>query len=122
MTQPLSIVSFHPYFKVHPGQIDAFKAVLRACVEKTRSESKCLNYDFTRNDDIVFCREAYVGADGALAHLGNVGPLLGELLKLAELVRLEVHGPDSELDQMRGPLADMKPTWFSAEFGIERNW
>jgi hypothetical protein len=122
MNQPTPIVSFHPYFKVQPGQLDVFRELLRACIEKTRAEPKCLSYDFTRNDHVVFCREAYVGAEGALAHLGNVTPLLGELLKISELVRLEVHGPAAELDQMRAPLAAMNPAWFVSEFGLERKW
>ncbi len=47
-----------------------------------------------------------------LAHLENVGALLSEAFKIADLTRLEVHGPASELDKLRGPLAHLKPAWF----------
>lgn len=114
------VVSLHPYFKVHPGKLDAVKAVLQRCVEQTRSEPKCLSYEFTRNDDVVFCRESYEGADGALTHIGNVTPLLGELLKMAELIRLEIHGPAVELEKMRAPLAALKPAWFATELGLQK--
>jgi quinol monooxygenase YgiN len=105
-------VSLHPYFKVQPGQLEAFKAGFRAFLEKTSSEEKNLFYEFTVNGDEVFCREGYADADGLLAHLENVGALLAKALKIADLMRLEVHGPAAELDKLRGPLAHLKPSWF----------
>jgi hypothetical protein len=120
MNYPSNVVSIHPYFKVHPGQMAAFKAALPAFIEKTRSETDNLFYEFTVNADEVFCREAYVGAAGALAHLTNVGPEIGEILKIATLSRLEIHGPAAELEQMRGPLASMNPAWFTLEAGLRR--
>jgi hypothetical protein len=33
-------------------------------------------------------------------------------MTIADLVRLEVHGPVEELEKLRAPLADLKPTWF----------
>ena len=38
MNYPANVVSIHPYFKVHPGQLGAFKAGLPAFIEKTRTE------------------------------------------------------------------------------------
>ena len=120
MNQPPNVVSVHPYFKVHPGKLDLFKAALPAFVAKAATEEKNLYYDFTINGDEVFCREAYEGAAGFLAHLALVGPMLPELLKLADIIRLEVHGPATELAQLQGPLAEMKPVWFVYECGVKR--
>ena len=113
-----NFVSLHPYFKVHPGKLEAFKASLLAFVEKTKTEEKNLFYDFTINGDEVLCREAYIDADGLLAHLANVDALLKEAFKIADLTRLEVHGPAEELDKLKGPLAELKPTWFVRECGV----
>jgi quinol monooxygenase YgiN len=112
-----NFVTLHPYFKVHPGELEAFKAGLPAFVEKTKTEQKNLFYDFTINGDEVLCREGYTDADGLLAHLANVDALLKEALKIADLTRLEVHGPAAELDKLKGPLADLKPIWFEIEVG-----
>ncbi len=98
------VVSIHPYFKVHPGKMDEFKASLPAFIEKSVAEEKNLYYDFTIHGDEVFCREAYLGADGLLEHLANVGALLDTLMKLADLTRMEVHGPAAELDKLKEPL------------------
>ncbi|RYD71905.1 MAG: hypothetical protein EOP84_24105, partial [Verrucomicrobiaceae bacterium] len=100
-----SPVSLHPYFKVHAGKMDAVRALLPAFVAKTATEQKVLNYEFTLNGDEVFCRESYQDAEGTLAHLSNVGELLAEMLKNSDLLRLEIHGPEAEIDKMREPLA-----------------
>lgn len=115
-------VSLHPYFKVHPGKLADFKTGMQAMVEKTRAEAKNLFYDFTVNAaaDEVFCREAYTDAAGLLAHLENVDALLKEALTLADLVRLEVHGPADELAKLKAPLADFKPAWFAHACGVTR--
>jgi hypothetical protein len=93
MNYPINVVSIHPYFKAHPGQLANCKASMHAFIKKVRSEKNNLYYEFTVNGDEVFCREAYVGAVGALAHLANVGPELAEIFNIATLTRLEVHGP-----------------------------
>ncbi|MEA3206971.1 MAG: hypothetical protein QOE70_28 [Chthoniobacter sp.] len=118
MSEPA--VSLHPYFKVHAGKLDAARALLPAFAEKTAAEKQMLYYEFTINGDEIFCREAYLGAEGTLAHLENVGALLAEMLKISDLIRIEVHGPASELKMLKAPLADLKPAWFVFECGVKR--
>jgi hypothetical protein len=67
---------------------------------------------------MAFCREAYIGAEGVLTHLGNVGELLGKFLELADLARLEVHGPAEEIEKLRTPLADLNPDFFIRDSGL----
>ena len=99
--------------------MEAFLALMPLFVEKTADEPACLYYDFTRNGSIASCREAYVGAEGVLAHLEHVGELLEKFLKHADLIRLEIHGPVEEIDKLREPLADLKPDFFIWETGLE---
>jgi hypothetical protein len=115
-----NVVSIHPYFKVHPGKLDAVKALLPVFIRKTATEIKNLYYGFSINDDELFCREAYVGAEGLLAHLENVGPELREMLTMADVMRVEVHGPAPELEKLRGPLADLNPVWFIWLGGVDK--
>jgi quinol monooxygenase YgiN len=113
-------VTFAPYFKIHSGKMQEFKALCQRFVEKTKSEQGCLFYGFTFDGDTAVCREGYQDADAALAHLQNVGALLGEFGKLMDMLRFEVHGPESELAKLRGPLADFKPQFFTLEYGFRR--
>lgn len=97
-----------------------FVEVMGRFVERTRTEQACLYYDFSVGGQTVFCREAYVGAEGILAHLENVGDLIGEVLEFSELVRLEVHGPAAEIDKLREPMAELNPKFFVWECGLEK--
>ena len=113
-------VSIHPYFKVPAANREAFRELCDRFVAKASQEPACLYYGFSFREDEVHCREGYADAQGALAHLANVGALLQEALQLAELTRLEVHGIEAELAQLRGPLAEMNVAYFTLECGIRR--
>jgi hypothetical protein len=39
--------------------------------------------------------------------------MLEVALKMAELIRVEVHGPAAELEKLKGPLAHLNPSWFA---------
>lgn len=109
-----------PYFKVHTGKLEVFKQLCERFVAKSGTEPKCLYYGFSFAGDEVHCREGYADAEAALAHLENVGALLEEALTIADLVRLEIHGPEAELAKLREPLADLKPQFFVLEYGFRR--
>ncbi len=119
MSKLSQAVSLHPYFQIREGNLAEFLELMPKFVEQTANEPACIYYDFTRNGNNAFCREAYEGAAGTLAHLENVGALLGEFLELADLVRLEVHGPEAEVDQLREPLAHLNPDFYVWETGLE---
>jgi quinol monooxygenase YgiN len=120
MSIPANFVSLHPYFKVHPGKVETVKGALRHFIEKTAAEQENLFYGFSINGDEIFCREGYESANSLLAHLDNVGDLLAEMLKSADLMRVEVHGPANELDKLKGPLAHLNPAWFTLEASVSK--
>ena len=109
-----------PYFKAQDGKLEAFKALSEKMVENTSKEPKCLYYGFSFDGNMAHCREGYEDADGVLAHLENVNSLLQEALKISDLTRLEIHGPEAELAKLREPLAELKPQFFTLEYGFRR--
>ena len=109
-----------PYFKIQDDKLEEFKALCERFVEKTKEEPKCLYYGFSFDGHEGHCREGYKDAEGLLAHLENVGTILGEALKIAEITRLEVHGPEAELAKIRKPLADLNPQFFELKYGFRR--
>ena len=100
--------------------MDEFKEFCERFVSIATTESKCLYYGFSFNGNQVHCREGYDDAEGLLAHLANVGPLLQEVLKIAEITRLEVHGVEEELAKLLTPLSGFNPTYFALQYGIRR--
>ena len=109
-----------PYFEVKPGRLDEFKALCERFVAKTEEESGCLYYGFSFDDHTAHCREGYVDAAGLLAHLENVGALLEEAFGISTLARVEVHGPEAELEKLREPLAALNAQFFTLEYGFRR--
>lgn len=110
-----------PYFEVQDGQLAAFKALGPRFVAKTRTEPGCVHYAFSYNGNIAHCREGYDNAEALLAHLQNVGDVLGEALKLSKIVRLEVHAPAAEIEKLREPMASLGPQFFALDEGIRRS-
>ena len=115
-----SCCSLHPYFEVHEGKLDAFKSLCEEFVEATDQEKACLYYGFSFDGNQAHCREGYTDAAGVLAHIDNVRDLLAEALQLADIVRLEVHGPEAELAKLREPLGAFEPRFFSLEYGFRK--
>lgn len=120
MSLPPNLVTIHPYFKTHAGKKEEAQAVMQKFVAKTQAEPLCLFYEFTVNGDAVFCREGYVGAEGVLRHLENIGGILEEMLTLADLTRLEFHGPVEEINSLRGPLGHLDAEFFVVQCGVTR--
>jgi hypothetical protein len=120
MFKPDTCCTLVPYFDIADGKLDEFRALGPLFVAKTRTESGCVHYAFSFNGHSAHCREGYDDASAVLAHLQNVGELLGEALKIAKIVRLEVHGPAEELDKLRGPMASLSPQFYVLEPGIRR--
>ena len=120
MTTQDKCCTIAPYFKVQKGKLEEFKALCEQFVAKTDEEPKCLYYGFSFDEDQVHCREGYQDAEGLLFHLQNVGALLDEALKISDLTRLEIHGPEEELSKLRGPLAELKPQFFILTYGFRR--
>jgi hypothetical protein len=109
-----------PYFRVAEGRLNAFKELCQQLVGRAAGEPNCLYYGFSFCGGEAHCREGYADAEGALAHMENVGQLLEEALKIAELIRVEIHGPEEELAKLREPLAKFNPQFFTLEYGFRR--
>ena len=110
--------SIVPYFQIHSGKQEDFKALCERFIDKTKEESGCLYYGFSFDGDKAHCREAYKNADGLLAHLANVGALIEEALTIADITRLEVHGTREELQKLYDPLKEFNPEYWQLEYGF----
>lgn len=119
MSKLSQAVSLHPYFEIHDGKLEPFLALMPEFLKRTSSEPGCIYYDFFRNSQTAYCREAYQGAEGLLAHLHNVGDLVARFLEISDLKRIEVHGPREEIEKLREPMADLNPEFFIRETGLE---
>ena len=118
MSQPDQCCSLHPYFRIHEGKVEDFKALSRAFTAKTRTEPGCLFYCFSFDGQDAHCREGYVDADALLFHIEHLGPEIQQSLAISDLVRIEVHATAADVAKLREPLKEMSPKFFTLENGF----
>lgn len=92
-------VQYTVEFTLQDGQQAAAKKIVDemiALVEAT--EQGALNYQwyFNESETRCYCMEQYINSKAMLLHLENVGLLLGEMLKISSVTRLEIFGALSE--------------------------
>ena len=114
MSKLSKAVSIHPYFKINDGRLEDFKKNIADFIARTQTEDKCFYYDFSycEEENVVFCREAYEGAEGILAHLENVNAQIECALTMSDMIRLEIHGPADELAKLKEPLAALPVSFY----------
>ena len=96
-------------FVIHDGKLEKFKELAKACMQSTKEkDTGTLQYDWYFNKEGTECvvRETYVDSDAILAHIGNLGPLLGDLLAISDFYP-ELYGAPSEA--LTNATAALKP-------------
>lgn len=113
-------VSVAPYFKIQSGKLAEFKHICAQFVEKSETEPDCMYYGFSFNGDLAHCREGFKNAQALIDHVENLSPIVAKMAEVADLIKIEVHGVDSELAKLREPLAKLNPEYFVLEFGFRK--
>merc|ERR1712054_15407 len=112
-----TLLTIQPTFSVTDWALA--EPIMAEFVERTKTETGCIYYGWSRCDNKLFCREAYVDAAGVLAHLDNVGALVGKLLEAAAtLDGIELHGPSEELDKCKGVMDAFGTTYWTVDSGF----
>merc|ERR1712159_957233 len=112
-----TLMSIQPTFTIKSWEAAA--PIMAEFVEATKTETGCVFYGWTKEGDKLFCREAYVDAAGVLAHLDNVGALVGKLLEsAATLDKIELHGPSEEMDKCKGAMDAFGTTYWDIDSGF----
>ena len=109
-------VSIVPYHKVKPENMEMYQKIIEEFYENTKKgKAKCLFYEFARNGDTFFCREAYQNAEEILAHFNDVTETHQKSVGLAE-VKVAIMGPKNELDKLR-KIPEIKVDYFDLDDG-----
>jgi len=117
-----TVCHLYPYFKLK--QPEEFRSIWYKAFPQTKAnqeaeQSHQYAFSFEATGNVASCRESYAVADGILLHLKNVdAPLKAVLNGPAELLRLEVHAPMSELDKLRPALEPLGCEFFATEWGF----
>lgn len=80
--------------KIAPGDLAEFKRLAAQALELTKGEAGALQYDWFFSSDETRCvvRERYENSDAILAHMANLGELIGKLAELGGGLEIEAFG------------------------------
>ena len=121
---PDTVVHLYPYFTMK--NVYEFKKIwgdaypgTKAAQAEEKSHQYAFSFDENGPEKVASCRESYGDAEGVKTHLGNVdAPLKGVLDGPADLLRLEVHGPQSECDKLKEALSPLGCVFYVTEWGF----
>jgi hypothetical protein len=100
------------YFNVKPQNKEVFEDLVDRFVQKTKNESGMRYYGWSVNGEEYHCRQGFLNAEGFLEHATNVGHLFEEASTISDCSRLAIHGPEKELEKVRGPMAETPLQYF----------
>jgi quinol monooxygenase YgiN len=106
---------------ISAGKIDEFKQLATEIIKKVEAnEPNALSYEWFLSDDESKCYvvEIYKDSEAVMAHLGNIGEMMGPILEIAPITRLEVYGSPS--DELRQALEPLGAQYFEHWNGITR--
>lgn len=105
---------------VNEGQEEALRALAKTFSEKTKTEPGALAYEWSLSDNAsrLHIHERYADSEAALAHLANVGPVLGDLLALVTPVQIDCYGRVS--DAFREATKDLPMVYYTQFEGFSR--
>jgi quinol monooxygenase YgiN len=97
---------------IAPNDLATFKELAAQALELTNGEATTLQYDWFFSDDETKCvvRETYQNSDAILAHMGNLGELIGKLTELGGGLEIEAFGTVSEELLAAATAAGLQPT------------
>jgi len=90
-----------------------FLAGVKDFQQLTKQEEKVKYYGFCLFGARAICREGYDCAEGFLEHLQNVDGPLKAAMEVADVTRVEVHGPVAEVEKLRDPLRNFPAVFWS---------
>jgi quinol monooxygenase YgiN len=79
---------------IAPDRLAEFKSLAARALELTKDEADTLQYDWFFNDDETTCvvRETYASSEAVLAHVANMGDLIGKIAELGGGLEIEAFG------------------------------
>ena len=109
-----------PYFKVQDGKLDVFKELCERFVETTRaSPDVCITVSVLAPISPTVGRVTKTPTP-YWHTFRTSGALLEEMPQSAEIVKLQIHGPEEELAKLREPLSELNPEFFTLEYGFRK--
>ncbi len=93
-------LKFVARLKIHADKLEQFNNIAKECLKTVREKDQgTLQYDWYLNKEQTECvvLEGYEDSNALLAHMGNLGDTLGQLLSLSDFTGEFYGNPSQEL-------------------------
>ena len=106
-----SFCTMTPQYKIKDWQTAG--PIVQAIINKSNQEQGCSYFSWERSGDTLKSREVFDDGNAMRAHLENVKPLLEQIMSgPATLEKIEMHGPDKELEAIKDIASSLNPEYF----------
>jgi hypothetical protein len=107
-------VSMITYYEVR--DMDTFANLTVEMAETKKAEPTVLACSFSFNGNQVMCKESFESADSAKVHLDATGPMAKRAAESADIIKVEVMGPEEQLEKLRESFNDVNVMfWATAD-------
>merc|ERR1719482_2032539 len=112
-------VSMITYYEVR--DMDTFANLTVEIAEAKKTEPSVIACSFSFNGNQVMCKEAYESADAAKTHLEQSALLAKRAAESADILKVEVMGPEEQLEKLREAFNDVNVMfWATADTAFLR--
>eukprot|EP00946_MAST-07B_sp_MAST-7B-sp1_P003797 g3797.t1 len=117
-THSYTMCSICPTFTVQDW--DKAKPIMDDFIKRTKSETGCVYYGWTRTGDQLKCREMYADGAAVNAHLENVGPCIQAILAegVAKLDKIDIQGPADQLEIVKPGTETLGTVYYHTDGGF----
>ncbi len=112
MSRLSQFVAIQASFRIHTGHREIVERLLAELELRSSENPSVLFHEASFRSEDLALRVAFQSAESLLDHLASTSEWFERLLTRTDLVRMEVHGPEHELSQLRGPLGVFQPEWY----------
>ena len=91
------------------------KPLMQEIIEAANDEPGCTYFGWEKSNNRLIARETFFDGDSMKAHVEKVRPLLDKLVAgPAELEKLEIHGPEIEVEKIKPVTESFTPQYFQS--------
>jgi quinol monooxygenase YgiN len=94
---------------------DAARPIMQQIIDRSNQEPGCTYFGWEKSGNKLNSRENFTDGNAMRAHIENVKPLLEQLKSGPALLdKLELHGPDKEMEKIKDVAASLNPEYFES--------
>lgn len=113
-------IAAFPRYKAHSEEdLSRLIELSNQSVEAAANAPACESYGYSIKGTTICFLEAWENPTALLAHLEKIKPhIIEEMLKISDVVQVDIHGPEEALEKIRKAVEPFGPTFYHFKYGF----